>query len=73
MNQSEFWNALEQVYGPALGRSLVYDLYLPSLQMTANEALEKHTKVDVVWNALIVETGRGEEDLWVHRRPQRKR
>ena len=40
MNKSEFWNALEQVFGTALGRSLAHDLHLSKLGETAEEALE---------------------------------
>ena len=72
MKLSEFWNALETVYGPALGRSLVVDLYLPPIGATASEALGAGQDPDAVWAALVAETGRGEEARWVHRRDLRK-
>lgn len=73
MKQSEFWNALDLVYGPVLGRSLAHDLYLPLLQGTASEALERGEKTERVWECLVTETGHGEEALWVHRRPTQKK
>ena len=73
MNKSEFWNALEQVFGTALGRSLAHDLHLSKLGETAEEALERGTKHDVIWHALIDETGMGEDARWVHRRAVKKR
>lgn len=72
MKLSEFWNALETVYGPALGRSLVVDLYLPVLGSTASEALAAGRDPDAVWEALVAETGKGEEARWVHRRDPKK-
>lgn len=73
MKQSEFWNALDLVYGPVLGRSLAHDLYLPQLQGTANEALLRGEKTERVWGCLVAETGHGEEALWAHRRPTPKK
>lgn len=73
MNKSEFWNALEQVFGTALGRSLAQDLHLSKLGCTAEDALEKGIKHDAIWHALIDETGMGEDARWVHRRPVKKR
>ncbi len=72
MKLSEFWNALETVYGPALGRSLVVDLYLSEVRATATEALDAGVEPDVVWAALIEETGKGEDARWVHRRDRKK-
>ncbi len=72
MKQSEFWDALEQVFGPALGHSLAQDLYLPRLKGTAQEALESGLTPDTVWEALVEESDAGEEARWVHRRPLRK-
>ena len=72
MKNSEFWNALEAVYGPSLGRSLVVDLYLPPLRATSVEALEAGVEPELVWSALVEETGAGEEARWVHRRDPKK-
>lgn len=72
MKSSEFWNALEAVFGPSLGRSLVVDLYLPPLRATAADALGAGVDPEVVWAALVEETGAGEEARWVHRRDPRR-
>lgn len=73
MTLSEFWDALETVFGPALGRSLVRDLHLPALGATAQEALDAGRPPDEVWAALVAETDAGEEARWVHRRARRRR
>ncbi len=73
MKDSEFWNALEQVFGSALGHSLVSDLYLPRFRDTAKGALAAGEKPDLVWEALVVEAGAPEEARWVHRRPLKPR
>ncbi|MCI1641235.1 MAG: DUF3046 domain-containing protein [Actinomyces sp.] len=72
MTLSEFWDALERVFGSVLGRSLVADLYLPGLRATAQEALDAGRAPDEVWEALVRESGRGEEARWAHRRPLKK-
>ena len=69
MKDSEFWKALEQVFGPALGRSLVADLYLPRFGDTAKGALAAGEDPDSVWEALVAEAEAPEEARWVHRRP----
>lgn len=73
MKQSEFWNALEQVFGTALGHSLAQDLYLPEFSSTAQEALAAGFDPDRVWGSLVEESGAGEEARWVHRRPTKRR
>lgn len=72
MRESEFWNALEQGFGSASGRSLASDLYLTSLDMTASEALRSGFEPIVVWHALIDEADAGESIRWIHRRPIKK-
>lgn len=67
MKASEFWDALERVYGPALGRSLVRDLYMTSLRGTAREALDAGADPGDVWNALIAATDKGERERWIYR------
>ncbi len=73
MKKSEFWDALDQVFGPVLGRSLAQDLYLPALKSTAEEALNEGVKVDSVWEALVIETGQEDNARWIHRVPKKKR
>ena len=40
VKHSEFWNAVEAVFGPAYGRSLAQDLVLPGLGVTCVQALD---------------------------------
>lgn len=72
MTESEFWNALEQVFGSALGHSLSRDLYLPQFEGSAADALKAGQKPDLVWEALVREADAGEEARWVHRRPTKR-
>lgn len=71
MNRSEFANALEKVYGSALGHSLASDLYLPMVRGTAFDALDAGIEPLEVWRALTSETDMAEE-AWAHRKPQRR-
>lgn len=73
VKRSEFWDAVDAVYGPSLGRSLVVDLYLSSFSGTAQEALERGAEPGEVWAALIEETGQSEDARWVHRIDPKKR
>lgn len=73
VKQSEFWEAVDTVYGPSLGRSLAVDLYLPACSGTAQEAIERGADPHDVWAALIEETGQGEDARWVHRIDPRRR
>lgn len=67
MKTSEFWSALDTVFGPVLGRSLAADLYLPSCGGTAVEAINAGVAPDSVWEALVAESGAPPEARWVHR------
>ena len=49
MTLSEFWDAVDEVFGTTLGRSLTADLYLPALRATCVEALEQGMSPDEVW------------------------
>ena len=73
MKNSEFWEAVDTVFGPALGRSYASDLYLAPLRATAADALEAGESPDVVWAALVDETGVGERARWIHRIDPRER
>lgn len=68
MTVSEFWTALETVYGSVYGRSLVGDLYIPKLGGTAEQALKQGIEPHVIWDELIRETDMGEDARWVYRR-----
>ena len=67
MTLSEFWDAVDEVFGATLGRSLPADLYLPALRATCVEALEQGISPDEVWGELVRESGSDEAVRWVHR------
>ncbi|ENO19237.1 DUF3046 domain-containing protein [Schaalia cardiffensis] len=67
MKTSEFWDAVDSVFGPTLGRSYAADLYLPAISGTCLEALEAGLAPQRVWEALVDETGVGESCKWFHR------
>lgn len=73
MKTSEFWFAVETVFGSVLGRSLTADLYLPQLGATADEALVAGVAPDDVWVALVEESGAPQEARWVHRMDLKQR
>ena len=68
MRHSEFWHAVDEVFGPAYGRSLARDLVLPGLGATCVEALDAGTAPRAVWHALCDETQVGDTQRWVYRR-----
>lgn len=72
MTESEFWNALETVFGPSLGQSLAQDLYIPKLKCTPAQALKDGAKPEEVWEALVTETGAGDEARWIHRSEKKR-
>lgn len=67
MTLSEFWDAVDEVFGATLGRSLTADLYLPTLRATCVEALECGVAPGLVWDELVRESGSDEAVRWVHR------
>ncbi|QQM68006.1 DUF3046 domain-containing protein [Actinomyces weissii] len=71
MRHSEFWTAVEQVYGAALGRSLACDLVLAGTGCTAQEALARGVAPRQVWEALCEETNATETQRWVFREERR--
>ena len=73
MKHSEFWRAVDTVFGSAYGRSLARDLVLVGLGMTAEEALAAGERPVDVWNALCDDTDRSEADRWVYRVDARER
>ena len=72
MRHSEFWRAVETVYGSAYGTSLTRDLVLPGLGQTCAQALEAGVPPQEVWNRLCDETDASEEDRWVYRADPRQ-
>ena len=73
VKHSEFWRAVETVYGSVHGRSLAQDLVLPGLGATCVEALAAGVPPREVWHALCDETRVGEADRWVFREDGRRR
>ena len=73
MKHSEFWRAVETVYGSAYGRSLAQELVLPGLRSTCVEALDAGIPPREVWQALCDETQVGDADRWVFREDARRR
>ena len=67
MKHSEFWGAVDEVFGSAYGRSLAQDLVLPGLGTTGVEALDAGRAPGEVWQALCDETEVSEADRWVFR------
>ena len=73
VKHSEFWRAVETVYGSAHGRSLAQDLVLPGLGATCVEALARGEAPRRVWDALCDETDVTEADRWAYRADPRRR
>ena len=68
MKHSEFWKAVETVYGSAYGSSLAQDLVVPGLRATCAEALDAGVPPREVWHALCDETRVSDADRWVFAR-----
>ncbi|WP_127841750.1 DUF3046 domain-containing protein [Actinomyces wuliandei] len=73
MRYSEFWEAVEAVFGSGYGRSLAQDLVLPGLGATCLEALADGVAPRRVWHALCDETQRSDAERWVLRDDSRRR
>ena len=69
MTLSEFWDAVDDVFG----RSLTADLYLPSLRGTCVDALDRGVSPDMVWSELLRESDADEAVRWVHRLDAKER
>ncbi|WP_067782460.1 DUF3046 domain-containing protein [Actinomyces vulturis] len=73
MKHSEFWNALDEVFGSAYGRSLAQDLVLSALGTTASEALDKGQSPRDVWHALADDMELSDAQRWVFREDRKER
>ncbi|MDU0349249.1 DUF3046 domain-containing protein [Actinomyces sp. MRS3W] len=73
MKHSEFWRAVDTVFGSAYGRSLAQDLVLPGIGRTGVEALDAGVPPRDVWHALCDETDRSDAERWVFRDDPRRR
>lgn len=68
MTRSEFWRAVDEVYGSAYGRSLAQDLVLERFHAPAAEALEAGQEPLTVWFELLEQSGKSVADWgFLHR------
>ena len=72
MKHSEFWGAVETVFGSAYGRSLAQDLVLPGLNVTCVQALDDAVAPERVWGLLCDETERSDAERWIFRSAPRR-
>lgn len=55
MRLTEFWNRMEERFGPAYAASIAADYRLPSLGATVDEALASGIEAKDVWRAVCEE------------------
>jgi len=72
VKHSEFWGAVEAVFGSAYGRSLAQDLVLPELEATCVQALANGVAPERVWALLCEETERSDAERWIFRSDPRR-
>ena len=72
VKHSEFWGAVEAVFGSAYGRSLAQDLVLPELKVTCVQALANGVAPERVWALLCEETERSDAERWIFRSDPRR-
>ncbi len=72
VKHSEFWGAVEAVFGSAYGRSLAQDLVLPELDATCVQALDRGVAPERVWALLCEETERSDAERWIFRSDPRR-
>ena len=72
VKHSEFWSAVETVFGSAYGRSLAQDLVLPGLGVTCVQALDDGVAPERVWSLLCDETERTDAERWIFRSDPRR-
>ncbi len=53
---TDFWERMEQVFGPAYARSWAHDVVLPPLGLTAIEAIDAGVDTRDVWRAVCATT-----------------
>ena len=65
VQEREFWQLLEEVFGRSYGRALAHDQVLDRLDgMAAVEALDAGEEPRVVWNVLCDQMGVPDERRW---------
>ncbi|MDR2114592.1 MAG: DUF3046 domain-containing protein [Bifidobacteriaceae bacterium] len=71
MRHSEFWESMEQAFGPVYAKSLASDLVLSTLgSRSAVEALDAGLPPRQVWEALCDAMELPEALRWRHRDPK---
>lgn len=49
---TDFWDRMDEVFGPAYARSWAHDMVLPGLGVTAMQAIAAGTDVKDIWRAV---------------------
>jgi hypothetical protein len=49
---TDFWERMEQVFGPAYARSWAHDMVLPSLGQTVTQAIDGGVDTKEIWRAV---------------------
>jgi hypothetical protein len=53
---TDFWDRMDQVFGPAYARSWAHDVVLPDLGLTAVQAIDAGMDTKEVWRAVCTAT-----------------
>ncbi len=53
---TDFWERMDEVFGPAYSRSWAHDMVLPALGLTATQAIDAGIDTRVVWRAVCAAT-----------------
>jgi hypothetical protein len=53
---TDFWDRMDQVFGPAYARSWAHDVVLPDLGLTAVQAIDAGMDTKEVWRAVCTTT-----------------
>lgn len=52
MRLTDFWERMDEVFGPSYARSWAYDVVLPDLGTTAQQAIADGVDTRAVWRAV---------------------
>ena len=56
MRLTDFWDRMEQVFGPAYARSWAHDVVLPPLGLTVEQAIGEGVDTKDIWRAVCATT-----------------
>ena len=56
MRLTDFWERMDQVFGPAYARSWAHDVVLPDLGLTVVQAIDAGLDTKQVWRAVCTTT-----------------